>query len=136
MDLPSLSVLEEVLLSKSEPITKRMRALFYLRTIGSEQAISVIIKAFDDPSLLLQHEVCYVLGQINNTLALEFLIRVLQDENAAIISRHEAAEAIAAIGSQNTEGLIENYCSHSSQILAETCQLAIDRLKWLATGEL
>lgn len=135
MELPAIPILEEVLLNSSESITKRIRALFYLRTIGTEAVIPTIIKGFADPSLLLQHEVCYVLGQLHHPLSLSFLSQVLSDESIAVISRHEAAEAIAAIGSASTRSLLEKYTSHNSRILAETCQLAIDRLDWTATGE-
>lgn len=135
MDLPSIPVLEEVLLNASEPITKRMRALFYLRTIGNEEVIPIISKAFSDPSLLLQHEICYVLGQIKHIKSLEFLKQVLENEDNAVISRHEAAEAIAAIGEPSYYETLEKYANHQSQVLAETCQLAIDRLRWLEKGE-
>jgi deoxyhypusine monooxygenase len=136
MELPSIQLLESVLNDKSEPITKRMRALFYLRTIGTDEVVPVIIKAFDDFSLLLQHEICYVLGQIGNPKSVEFLLKVLADENNAAISRHEAAEAIAAIGDNNSILMLEKYASHPNVILSETCQLALDRLNWLKSGEM
>lgn len=128
MALPSIPSLESVLKDKTEPITKRMRALFYLRTIGTEEVINPIIEAFDDESLLLQHEICYVLGQINNKKSVEFLTKVVKDDNIAVIARHEAAEAIAAIGNTESIKLLETYSQSTNQILAETCQIALDRL--------
>ena len=136
MELPSIQVLEEVLLNCNEPITKRMRALFYLRTIGTEDVIPIISRAFNDSSLLLQHEICYVLGQIRNSGSLEFLASVLENEDNAIISRHEAAEAIGAIGNIEKIPLLERFPQHENQIIAETCQLALDRLNWIKTGEM
>lgn len=133
MELPPISILEEVLLNSNETITKRTRALFYLRTHKTEEVVPVIIKAFNDPSLLLQHEICYVLGQINLKSALSFLKEVLENEDNATISRHEAAEAIGAIGDQNSKDLMLKYCNHPDQILAETCQISLDRLSWLET---
>ena len=135
MDLPSIPVLESVLLNPEEPIAKRMRALFYLRTIGSEEVIPVLRKAFSDPSLLLQHEICYVLGQINLKNAISFLVSVLKDESVAGISRHEAAEAIAAIGDQESILLLRDYENDKEEILADTCKLAIKRIEWLQLNE-
>jgi deoxyhypusine monooxygenase len=135
MDLPPVYVLEEVLLNREEPIAKRMRALFYLRTIGTEEVIPVLCKAFSDPSLLLQHEICYVLGQINLKESISFLVSVLKDESIAGISRHEAAEAIAAIGDQDSISLLRQYENDKEEILADTCRLAIKRIEWLQTNE-
>ena len=45
-----------VLNDKSQPLSKRFRALFTLRNIGGEAAIKEISKCFVDPSSLLKHE--------------------------------------------------------------------------------
>jgi deoxyhypusine monooxygenase len=135
MELPPLAVLEKVLTSQAEPLTKRIRALFYLRTIGTDEVVPIIAKGFADPSLLLQHEVCYVLGQISLPSAVPFLVQVLVSESNADISRHEAAEALGAIAEPASLPLLSQYKTHPLTVLAETCELAIDRIAWTQTGE-
>lgn len=133
--MPAIADLSEVLHNQAEPIAKRMRCLFYLRTIGTPEVIPVLTSAFNDPSLLLQHEICYVLGQINDKSAISFLTSVLANESAASISRHEAAEAIAAIGDTESLELLSRYSQDPDGILSDTCKLAISRIDWLQTGE-
>lgn len=135
MALPSIEDLSVILHNQSEPIAKRVRCLFYLRTIGTPEVVPVLTSAFNDPSLLLQHEICYVLGQINHKSAITFLSSVLANESFASISRHEAAEAIAAIGDSESISLLTKYAQDPDPILSDTCKLAISRIEWLKTGE-
>lgn len=135
MSLPSIEELSSILHDQSEPIAKRIRSLFYLRTIGTPEVIPVLTSAFTDPSLLIQHEICYVLGQINHKSAISFLSSVVANESAASISRHEAAEAIAAIGDTESIALLTKYSQDPDPILSDTCKLAISRIEWLQSGE-
>ena len=98
MEFPDLDTARTVLLDKAETMTRRMRAVFHLRTLNTPEAVAALQEAYDDPSTLLQHELCYVLGQMGNPLALPFLLQVMQDSTQPDICRHEAAEAIGAIG--------------------------------------
>ena len=47
-----------------------------------------------------------------------------------IIQRHESAEAIAAIGCEDSLQVLQKYCSDAAIEVAETCQLAVARLQW------
>lgn len=51
-----------------------------------------------DKSALLKHELAYCLGQMRDAAAVEVLIELLNDSNQEPIVRHEAGEALAAIG--------------------------------------
>lgn len=44
--------------------------------------------------------------------------------------RHEAGEALGAIGDPAALSVLEDYCSDPIQEVAETCQLALQRLRW------
>ena len=79
----------------------RMRALFSLRNIGGEQSVEALAAAFQSDSALLKHEIAYVMGQMQNQAAIPYLISRLEDENENVMVRHEAAEAIGAIGDIN-----------------------------------
>ncbi|KAM9365517.1 deoxyhypusine hydroxylase isoform 1-T2 [Pholidichthys leucotaenia] len=115
-------------------LTQRFRALFTLRNLGGAEAIEWISKAFTDKSALLKHELAYCLGQMQDTRAIPTLIAVLKDTQQEPMVRHEAGEALGAIGDSVVLDLLRQY-SHDPVIeVAETCQLAVRRLEWLQSG--
>ena len=57
--------------------------------------------SFSSESALLRHEIAYVLGQMQNTVALPTLIERLEDGDEHVMVRHEAAEAMGAIGDRS-----------------------------------
>jgi len=124
----------ELLNNPDRPLKERFRALFTLKNIGGALAIDWIGKAFDDKSALLKHEVAYCLGQLQDPTAIPILVRVLQDKSREAIVRHEAAEALGAIGTEEVVPILEEYATDPVPEVSETCQLAVDRLAWLADG--
>ncbi|CAH1783772.1 unnamed protein product [Owenia fusiformis] len=117
----------------SRPLKQRYRDLFTLKNIGGKIAIDSIVACITtDPSALFKHECAYVLGQMQNSYALPALIKTLSDPNQDVIVRHEAGEAIGAIGEQTPEviaALTEHLKSEHVEI-SETCQIALDLLEW------
>lgn len=120
----------EVLNDTSRPLKERFRALFTLRNFGGETAIKVINDCFMDTSALLKHELAYCLGQMQDERAIPLLVDVLKNVKENTMVRHEAAEALGAIGSEHILDILIDYSSDSAQEVSETCQLAIDRIKW------
>ena len=92
-------------------------------------ARQAIGKGFSDPSALLRHELAYVLGQIQDPHAIPVLSAVLADVEEEPMVRHEAAEALGAIGEPGTVELLERYRSDPSAVVAETCEIALDRIR-------
>lgn len=119
------------LADQSQPLTNRFRALFTLRNLGGHEAIDYISKCFDDPSALLKHELAYCLGQMQDEYAIPYLIRVLKDKKQEAMVRHEAGEALGAIGSPEVLNVLREYSSDPQIEVAETCQLALQRIQWL-----
>ncbi|XP_029208918.2 deoxyhypusine hydroxylase-like [Acropora millepora] len=119
------------LADQSQPLTNRFRALFTLRNLGGHEAIDCISKCFDDPSALLKHELAYCLGQMQDEYAIPYLIRVLKDKKQEAMVRHEAGEALGAIGSPEVLNVLREYASDPQIEVAETCQLALQRIEWL-----
>jgi len=78
----------------------------------------------------LKHELAYVLGQTRNLHAVKCLEAVLESPQQQEIVRHEAAEALGALGQASSLPLLEKYLHDESQVIRETCELAIARLKW------
>lgn len=133
VEVEKLNKLGDLLVDQSVPMKARYRALFTLKNLGGKEAIVNITKGFKDPSALLKHECAYCLGQMQDSSAIDPLIEVLRNKTEDPMVRHEAGEALGAIG-LNSEHVIKaltEFSSDSHQEVAETCQLALARLNWL-----
>lgn len=116
-------------------LTQRFRALFTLKNLGGADAIEWIGKAFADQSALLKHELAYCLGQMQDTRAIPTLTAVLKDREQEVMVRHEAGEALGAIGDPVVLDLLREYVEDPVIEVAETCQLAVRRLEWLQCSD-
>ncbi|XP_020020274.1 deoxyhypusine hydroxylase isoform X1 [Castor canadensis] len=121
----------QMLVDPTQPLQARFRALFTLRGLGGPSAISWISQAFDDGSALLKHELAYCLGQMQDARAIPVLVDVLRDTQQEPMVRHEAGEALGAIGNPEVLELLKQYSTDPVVEVAETCQLAVRRLEWL-----
>ena len=87
--------------SAETPIFDRYRALFSLRDAGGAPAVSALCAALrGSTSALLKHEVAYVLGQMQDPASLGALRECLLDAGEHPMVRHEAAEALGALGAE------------------------------------
>lgn len=127
--LPSIESLQQLLLNESAPIAARTRAIFLLKQIGSHEAIDVLASGLSSPSVLLSHEIAYVLGQLQDPYALKYLYETLENKTLDPITRHEAAEAIAAIGEEESLPILQQYSNDDSKEVRDTCQIAVDSVK-------
>ncbi|XP_017774575.1 PREDICTED: deoxyhypusine hydroxylase [Nicrophorus vespilloides] len=130
-----ISKIGDVLKDENRPLKERFRALFTLRNIGGPKAVDAINVAFADPSALLKHELAYCLGQMQDKCAINVLVKVLEDTNQEPMVRHEAAEALGAIGSKETLDILRTYLTDPIVEVKETCELALERIQWLHGGE-
>lgn len=140
VETATLDQLRDVLINKSGDVklANRFRALFNLKSIGSDlqsdnanQAVEYIAESFKDSSELLKHEVAYVLGQTKNLHAAPYLRQVLQDLDQQIMVRHEAAEALGALGDSDSLDLLKKYYNDDpAEEIRQTCELAIERINW------
>ncbi|QLQ82673.1 hypothetical protein HG537_0H04360 [Torulaspora globosa] len=138
----SLESLRDILVNKSgeNELANRFRALFNLKCVAEEfetkpeearKAVDYISEAFGDSSELLKHEVAYVLGQTKNLHSVNALRRATLDQNQQCMVRHEAAEALGALGDKDSLDVLEEaYKNDPSLAVRETCELAINRIKW------
>lgn len=135
----------KILNDKEERLSVRFRALFSLKNLNGKDAIDQIGLCFDDTSELLKHELAYCLGQMGSKDALDLLKSVLENHNQGIIRkiiislyhhlepvvRHEAAEAIGAIGCEKFEEWMETLEANDPDIeVRETAHLAHRRIKF------
>ena len=80
-------------------------------------------------TVLLRHEVAYALGQMQAHAALTFLTGRLTDEAEDPIVRHEAAEALGAIGADECRATPREYSADERSEVADTCALALSRIE-------
>lgn len=72
-------------------------------------SLQAICRGLAEQSALLRHELAYVLGQLQDPLALPKLSAILDDEAEDAMVRHEAAEAIGAIGLEESLPILRKY---------------------------
>ncbi|MGB1420196.1 MAG: HEAT repeat domain-containing protein [Poseidonia sp.] len=123
------------LFDESAPMFQRMRAVFALRNHRSDDACLALCNGFTSSSALLRHELAYVLGQMQNNVALPTLIERLEDEEEHVMVRHEAAEAMGAIGDRSIIPILQRFTEHSAPEVAESCIVALDLLEWVARSD-
>lgn len=125
----SKDFIEKYLLTKNYVVEKQMRALYECREIYKddiEEMIRILVFALNNnDSVLLRHEIAYVLGQISNEKCNNILISLLSDENEHVMVRHEAAEGLAAVGSESSIEIIKKYLNDKFVEIRETCELAL-----------
>lgn len=136
----TISSLRSSLCSEETPLPVRFRALFSLKhlAVTAEEAsdalaaIEAIAAAFASPSALLKHELAYCLGQTRNPAAIAPLTSVLEDVHEDAMCRHEAAEALGALGDAGSLDVLKRFRDRAGEevVVTETCEIAIDRIEW------
>jgi len=124
-------ILGETLCDEGGRMFERMRALFALRNIGGVEAIDALAGGFKSKSALLKHEIAYVMGQMQDSHAVPHLIRRLSDTDEDLMVRHEAAEALGAIGDRSAMTTLESFRNDAEAVISESCEVAIDLLDWV-----
>ena len=137
---PTVAALRQTLCSETAPLAQRFRSLFSLKHLASQSpptaqttlAIDAIAAAFASPSALLKHELAYCLGQSRNLYSAPYLRRVLEDRQEDAMCRHEAAEALGALGDEGSLELLRSRRDDVSEeeVVRETCDIAVERVEW------
>lgn len=136
---PTIKSLRESLCSEDSPLPVRFRALFSLKHLAclsqdasAEAAMDAIAAALASPSALLKHELAYCLGQTRNLYAVPPLRKCLADLTEDPMVRHEAAEALGAIGHDSNLDFLREYRDRKGENISviETCEIAIGRIEW------
>ena len=132
----SVADLRTVLCNEDEKMFQRMRALFALRNIGGKDSVDALAAAYESKSALLKHEIAYVMGQMQDPHAVPHLIERLEDAEEDVMVRHEAAEALGAIGDRTALEVLERFVDDDEVVIAESCEVALDLLEWVASKRL
>ena len=137
-DSDPIPPLAAALASETTPLAVRFRALFSLKHHAALQpadettvpAIRAIASAFASPSALLKHELAYCLGQSRKAEAVPYLVDVLRDRKQDDMCRHEAAEALGAIGAEGTLPVLKEFLGDKVEVVRETAEIAVARIEW------
>lgn len=122
------------LVDEAAPLFERYRAMFSLRNRCTTDAAAVeaLCAGLKAASALFRHEVAYVLGQAARPEATEALTASLRDEAEHPMVRHEAAEALGAVGTAEAEAVLESFRSSDCVIVRESCEVALDAADYFA----
>ncbi|KAF4315337.1 hypothetical protein BBO99_00005695 [Phytophthora kernoviae] len=134
-DIPTAE-LRKILLDHDGEMFAKYRAMFSLRNRNTEEAALALADSFSDPNPLFKHEVAYVMGQMENPCTVPALKRVLLDASEHRMVRHEAAEALGAIGTTECEEVLKEYLQDEAQVVRESCEVALDIMDYWAPTNL
>jgi deoxyhypusine monooxygenase len=118
--------IQKQLIDQSLPLFERYKAMFSLRNNGSRGAVLALCTGLKDPSPLFRHEVAYVLGQLMNTASIDALKARVEDAAEHEMVRHEAAEALGAIGTSECVEFLQKFAGDETIMLRESCEIALD----------
>ncbi|CAM9562116.1 unnamed protein product [Discosporangium mesarthrocarpum] len=123
--------LEQLLRDSSASLFTRYRAMFSLRNRGGEEAALALASGFkEEGNALFKHEVAYVLGQVQHPAAVPALVAILSDLKEHPMVRHEAAEALGAIGGLEAGRVLEEFRQDKSPAVKESCEVALDTMDY------
>ena len=128
--------LRAVLCNEDGRMFLRMRALFSLRNAGGVESIEALAEGLESKSALLKHEIAYVMGQMQDSHAVPYLIERLSDMDEDLMVRHEAAEALGAIGDRGAMDTLNKFKEDPEPVIAESCEVALDLMEWVASKHL
>ena len=120
---------------QSLSLYQRYRALFALRNNGGEEGVSAIAAALSDTNPLFKHELAYVLGQMQHVAAVPGLTERLADHQEHPMVRHECAEALGSIASEQCLAVLQQYTKDHDDVVRESCEVALDMYHYEHTSD-
>lgn len=123
--------LRTTLMDQKESLFARYRAMFSLRNLGTEEAIVALAEGLKDTSsALFRHEVAFVLGQVQHECSVPFLIDNLKDTTENEMVRHECAEALGSIATDECMKVLDEFLRDSKRVVKESCEIALDMCEY------
>lgn len=122
--------LKAILLNEQETLFNRYRAMFSLRNLRSTDSVLALGAGLKCSSALFRHEIAFVLGQLQEECSIPFLADSLKDLNENEMVRHECAEALGAIATDECISLLNEYLKDSKRVVKESCEVALDMCEY------
>jgi deoxyhypusine monooxygenase len=127
--------LQSQLLDTNLSLFMRYRAMFTLRDLDSEESVAALCAGFADKSALFKHEIAYVFGQMQHEAATRALSERLADVNEHAMVRHEAAEALGSIATEECNQILKQHVNDSDCIVRQSCEVALDLVDYWNSEE-
>lgn len=126
-----VSLLGNILRNPEKSLFERYQAMFALRNLNTKESVDELGKSLleyqkDETSSLLKHEIAYIFGQMQNEASLPYLVSILQDTTQHYMVRHEAAEAIGSIGTEEAHSVLEKFSDDPALVVKESVDVALD----------
>lgn len=128
----SVEDLQKKLMDHTASLFNRYRAMFALRNMNSDASAMALVTGFQDPSALFRHEIAYVLGQMQRNVTAEALSSILRNLGEHAMVRHEAAEALGAIGGELATAVLTEFTNDPEQVVQESCHVALNIIDYWA----
>eukprot|EP00825_Cyclidium_porcatum_P042511 TRINITY_DN5836_c0_g1_i2.p3 TRINITY_DN5836_c0_g1~~TRINITY_DN5836_c0_g1_i2.p3 ORF type:complete len:187 (-),score=49.01 TRINITY_DN5836_c0_g1_i2:239-799(-) len=126
--LPIYEKVEKLVLSKEHPLFVKYRGMYLLRDKGDEKAIKTLARFLEQKNwqatgILLRHEVCFILGQLEKKAAIAIpQLKVSIEGNENEVVRHEALIAYGAIAKDKE--YLNKWIKDKSRIVYESALVA------------
>jgi deoxyhypusine monooxygenase len=75
------------------------------------------------------------MGQMQNPVSVPSLQAVLEDPQEHRMVRHEAAEALGAVGGKECEAILKNFMKDQEVVVRESCEVALDTMEYWTTQQ-
>ena len=125
-----VSKLKHILLDEKETLFNRYRAMFALRNMRSTEAVLALTAGLKAGSALFKHEVAFVLGQLQDQISVSALLESLADKSENEMVRHECAEALGAIATEECNQGLEQHLHDEKRVVSESCVIALDMCEY------
>lgn len=109
--------------------------MFRLRDLGTDEACLALASGFSDDSALFKHEIAYIFGQMCNPVTVPSLIDVVQRSSEAPMVRHEAAEALGSIATNDTLPVLKKLLNDKDEVVRDSAVVALDMWEYENSGE-
>jgi len=124
----------EVLEAETTDLFRRYEAMFTLRNLNVPEALASVLDS-DRSSVVLRHELAFVLGQMESDIAISALMRSLGKTGEHGMVRHEAAIALGSIGGDDAKIALREFSTDPEPMVAESCLVALDTIAYWEAWE-
>ncbi|CAK9796757.1 Deoxyhypusine hydroxylase [Anthophora quadrimaculata] len=134
-DITDVKKLKEILLDENVPLFERYQAMFSLRNIHTPESILALGEGLKVGSALFKHEIAFVLGQLQEEIAVPHLEASLKDTEENEMVRHECAEALGSIATPDCYDILNKYINDNKRVVRESCVIALDMCEYENSSE-
>eukprot|EP01016_Furgasonia_blochmanni_P030802 TRINITY_DN3194_c0_g1_i17.p1 TRINITY_DN3194_c0_g1~~TRINITY_DN3194_c0_g1_i17.p1 ORF type:complete len:381 (-),score=94.07 TRINITY_DN3194_c0_g1_i17:139-1206(-) len=134
-DTDLIPFVEKYIFSEKTNIHEKYRAMYFLRDVGSKEAILVVGKIIDPEyrqytTPLQRHEVGFILGQLapESGILEPTFNKVFNDLTESDIVRHEAMIALSSI--KKNKEILRPFLNDEQQLVRDTVEISLDLMDY------